>query len=296
MQLYFFRGPNFGDELNEYLLPKIFPDFFDDDASIRFLGIGSILYDTHPREATKVVFGSGYGKYSPPPVIDESWKIYCVRGPKTAAALGLDRKLVAADSAVLINRYRSRDRVIRHKLSFMPHFESLMIGQWEEIAQELGLNLIDPRWPVEQVLAEIEASEVILAEAMHGAITSDALRVPWIPLAPVRPTHRFKWYDWADALNIKLRPQFLAPSSLHEALVARMRRSWVNRVLGGMRLVGAEQVANAPFKLAAANSLRNAMRAEPSLSADADLDRALEKLETAALAIRRDFPQLLPAA
>lgn len=291
MKLVYFRGPNFGDTLNEFLLPKIFPNFFDNDESIIFLGIGSILYDSHPSEPIKIVFGTGYGKYSPPPVIDDRWKIYGVRGPRTAATLGIDQKLVAADSAILINKYRSMDRFIRHKFSFIPHFESLVVGLWEQVAQEVGVNLIDPGWPVERVLSEIQASEVVMAEAMHGAITSDALRVPWIPLEPVAPLHRFKWYDWAEALDIKLRPQFLAPSTLYEGLVARMRRSRAQTVLGAVRLIGAEKLLNVPFKAAAVNSLNKAMQSEPSLSADANFNCALDKLETAAFNIQRDYPR-----
>ncbi len=47
MKIYTYRGemPNFGDELNNWLLPKVFPNLFDDDDSRLFLGIGSILFD-----------------------------------------------------------------------------------------------------------------------------------------------------------------------------------------------------------------------------------------------------------
>ena len=52
MKLYFYRGQheNFGDELNHWLMPKVFPEFFDDDPSVLFLGIGSIILDTHPKD------------------------------------------------------------------------------------------------------------------------------------------------------------------------------------------------------------------------------------------------------
>lgn len=290
MKLYYFRGPNFGDELNEYLLPKVFPNFFDDDASILFLGIGSILYDYHPRQAKKIVFGAGFGKYTSPPVIDSTWNIYCVRGPRTAAVLGIDKNLVAADSAILIKKFRLQNRVLRHKFSFIPHWESLTIGHWESVAQEAGVNFIDPRWPVERVLTEIESSEVLIAEAMHGAITADALRVPWIPLTPVEPKHRFKWYDWAEALEIPLMPQHLAPSSVQEGLSGWLGASRARWPVRAIRLLGAERLLDFPFKIAARNSLFKAKLAEPTLSSDAALDRAIDKLESSVLSIRRDFP------
>lgn len=196
--MYFFRGPNYGDDLNEYLLPKVFPNFFDEDPSELFLGIGSILYDYHPKQVTKIVFGAGFGKYTAAPVIDSSWKIYCVRGPKTAEALGISKTLVAGDSAILIKKFRPTERVLRHKFSFIPHVGSLKTGHWEQLAGDIGINFIDPRWSVEKVLSEIESSEVIITEAMHGAITADALRIPWVALNPVDPVHHFKWTDWTD--------------------------------------------------------------------------------------------------
>ena len=49
MQLYCWRGtaPNFGDELNTLLWPRLLPDFFDDDPAELFLGIGSVLEARH---------------------------------------------------------------------------------------------------------------------------------------------------------------------------------------------------------------------------------------------------------
>ncbi len=289
MKLFFFRGPNFGDDLNEYLLPKVFPNFFDEDASVLFLGIGSILFDFHPKEATKIVFGSGFGKYTPPPVIDASWKVYCVRGPRTADALGLDRSLVAADGAILINKFRNKDRIVRHKFSFMPHWNSLNTGHWEQISRDVGLNFIDPRLSVEHVLSEIESSEVIIAEAMHGAITADALRIPWISLSPVEPINRFKWHDWAEALDIKLQPLPLSPSSIKEKLVASLGDGRSRRRRQLISLLHADKLLDIRYKAAARESLKNAMLAQPSLSSDSSLLRALDRLETAAFNIRRDF-------
>jgi succinoglycan biosynthesis protein ExoV len=289
LKLYFFRGPNFGDELNEYLLPKVFPNFFDEDASTLFLGIGSILFDYHPPKAKKIVFGAGFGKYTSPPVIDNTWNIYCVRGPRTAAVLGIDKNLVAADSAILIKKFRSKNRILRHKFSFIPHWGSVTVGQWETVAKEAGVNFIDPRWPVERVLTEIESSEVLIAEAMHGAITADALRVSWIPLTPVAPIHRFKWYDWAEALEIQLRPQHLAPSSIQECLSGRLGASRARWPVKGLRLLGVERFLDIPFKIAARNSIIKAKLAEPTLSSDRALDRAVDKLELSVLSIRRDY-------
>ena len=60
-------------------------------------------------------------------------------------------------------------------------------------------------------MTAIAQTEVLLAEAMHGAIVADALRVPWIPLCTSARILNFKWLDWCASLNLDYRPSFLSP-------------------------------------------------------------------------------------
>lgn len=291
MKYYFYRGSaaNFGDELNEYLLPRVLPDFFDEDERELFLGIGSIIFDSHPAKSQKIVFGAGYGGYTSLPRLDETWTFYGVRGPRTAKALGLEPDMAIADLAILVNRFRDPAPKKRFRASFMPHWESLQRGAWEEATRESGLNLIDPRLPVEDVLEQMQASEVMVAEAMHGAIVADALRVPWVPLLPLDTKHHFKWHDWAEALDIKLRPQRLAASSLYEMAETVTIAGRTGRSLVRPHRARLQGLASGLFRGRAARSLQAAARAEPSLSSDASLGRALDRFDTKLVQLRRDF-------
>ena len=291
MRYYAYRGeePNFGDELNHFLMPRLLGDMVDGRDDPLVLGIGSILFDHHPAHVTKLVLGAGYGGYTAKPVIDERWKFYAVRGPRTAEALGLDRRLVAADLAVLIHRHRPPVTGKTHKRSFIPHFQSLYRADWNSVARQADMHFIDPRWPVEQVLDAIEQSELLVAEAMHGAIVADALRTPWVALTPLDPQHQFKWHDWAEALGMKLAPRPLAAASLYEVLDnfrlagrsgKRFIRPWKKQLRGFSR---------AGFEARAAASLAQAARAEPMLSSDAALTGAVAHLEESLAAVRRDF-------
>jgi len=102
MKLTFHRGDNFGDKLNPLIFEHYLPDFFDDDTSIRFLGIGTILGLKKFAEGKKIVFSSGASNtmrstYGEVPELDDSYDIYCVRGPLTAELLNLPSEKAITD-------------------------------------------------------------------------------------------------------------------------------------------------------------------------------------------------------
>jgi hypothetical protein len=118
---------------------------------------------------------------------------------------------------------------------------------------------------------------------------ADALRVPWVPVLPFHRSHHFKWHDWAESLGMRLAPYALWPSSALEAHVARYQGDggalkWPGRPLGL-----ALRVANRAFLLAAAARLERAARVAPSLSSDAAMERAVDRLMSNAEQIQRDF-------
>lgn len=291
MKLYYYRGPrpNFGDVLNEWLWPKLLPDFFDGDDRSLFLGIGSILYDFLPPASRKIVFGAGYGGYTAVPRIDERWGFYFVRGPLTARALGLDPSLAIGDAAILV-RSCAIDRPPRqHRASFIPHWESAIDGDWRDVSARAGLHYVDPCGDVEHVIADILASDVVVTEAMHGAIVADALRVPWIPVRPVQAPNRGKWADWAAALDLDLRPQPLAASNALEYAIslAGSHKPRVRALRGrGQRLRG---VGRGIFSRRATASLKAAARGPVHLSTDAAIDRAHGRMLDQLARLRRDF-------
>ena len=75
-----------------------------------------------------------------------------------------------------------------------------------------GTNYIDPtKYGLEQTFEEILSCDVLLAEAMHGAIVADALRVPWVPVKTTQDILGFKWRDWCSSMNLEYAPHFLPP-------------------------------------------------------------------------------------
>ena len=291
MKLFYYRGgrPNFGDELNPWLLPRVFPGLFDENESEVMLGIGSILYDFHPPGPRKIVFGAGFGGYTRPPKLDASWNVYCVRGPLTAKALFLPAELVAGDAALLIREHYTPHPVKRFDVSFMPHFHSLDRGQWEKVCKLADIRIIDPRLPVDDVLQMIAESKMLISEAMHGAIVADALRVPWIAMRPHDQAHHMKWHDWAGALNFQVRFQGVSASTLKEWRLARRTLGRFANRFFGLLPRGVGEAVDSHFTEHAAESLLRVAKEEPQLSKDSALQLGVERLCVAASSIASDY-------
>ncbi len=302
MKIMYFRGkyPNFGDELNIWMWEKLLPDFFDDDENELFIGIGSTIGNHYKKSAKKIVFGTGFvATYNEKPdVHTPEWDIYFVRGPRTAKSLDISPDLALGDAAILLRTivdYKNRKPEV---ISFIPHWESLERGNWEGVCKIAGINLIDPRRPVEEVINELLRSKLVICEAMHGAIVSDAFRIPWIPILPLEKIHRDKWYDWAEALEIELLPKRLIPSSIHEAKTAKYLNTTNNysskpnhtltteqnkSLLGKKSISVVKTIVRQVILYMSAYRLRMITKTSPNLSKDEIIDgvtkKMLEKLD-----------------
>ncbi len=283
MKLEYFKGeqPNFGDELNAWLWPQLLPSFFDDDPSVLFLGIGSIIGTHYGPKSKKIVFGTGYVPtyhHEAPNVHGGDWDIFFVRGPRTARALGLPESMGIGDSAILLRALTRPFRREPRYVGFMPHWESLLQGNWEKVCQLAGIRLIDPRAPLQRIIAEILECKVLVAEAMHGAIVADALRVPWIPVLPIDHAHRGKWLDWTDALNVKLIRHRLWPSSPAEVKLAATYRPVLSSIADGLTWPPVMPLARPLITYTAAQRLSQLAKSYPSLSAATVLEEALQQM------------------
>jgi succinoglycan biosynthesis protein ExoV len=296
LQHYYFKGhvPNFGDDLNAWLWPQLIPEVLADrESDAMLLGIGSILFDTFPRALRKVVLGSGYAGYTAKPAVDDKWTFYFVRGPRTAAALGLDPDLAVTDAAILLRAvHPPADRAEkRYPVSFMPHWESAELGIWEEVADAAGIHLIDPRSSVESTLDQLAASELLIAEAMHGAIVADALRVPWVPIMPNSSKHHFKWRDWSESLGVDYQPNRLGTSNVKEFVTLKgLEAVYPARLV--LRVTGRHGGGfDSVLRRSAARRLRELSQARPSLSSNARCDMRTEQAMRRLEMFRADYRQ-----
>lgn len=281
MKLYYYQRPdgidNFGDTLNPWLWGKLIPDLLDEDASTAFVGIGTLFNEkllARTSEARqRVIFSTGVGYFKTSPQVDRSHLIYCLRGPLSAQMLGVDSKLAIADGAILIRRFVKPSSQKAYRFSYMPHHK-FANDAWQSVCQEIGFGYIDPRWEIEKVLSGIQQTEILLAEAMHGAIAADALRVPWIPITTNPMIYEFKWQDWCQSMALEYKSASLASVYRERSPSAfvsfyPLRRWWRE-------------------KLAVRQLLRIARHSKPCLSQDSHIERMTVRLEEKLEQLRRD--------
>lgn len=292
MKLYYFQHPwydNVGDDLNKWMWPELLPGLLadspepDDTDDALLVGIGTLLNDRLNKRSPGIkellVFGSGVGYGQGLPSIDDRWRFYCVRGPLSAEKLGLPPHTAVTDGAALLRRLRSLpSRAKRYRFSYMPHAEFSYGAEasWMRICQDLGFGYISAAWSFERILDALAETEVLITEAMHGAIIADTMRVPWIAAQSSPLINPFKWEDWTRSLGLNYEPHALTSLWEHPLF----RRAWIKYTL------------EKPHWLRMRESRRQlallSRTARPQLSRESILDARVNELEARLHWLRQD--------
>jgi len=267
------EGPNnFGDALNPWLWPReLGPGLVGKDGPW-LVGVGSLLGDVRPfpEDGLKLVVGSGAG-YGRLPAVDGTWRVYGVRGPLTASRLDLPPEAAACDPAILVGRHFDYGAVPRRaQVALMLHWRSVNTA-WRLMARQLGWTFVDPRDSPENVMRGIAGAELLLTEALHGAIVADAFRVPWTPIRTSPEILGFKWEDWCASVGLAYEPVGVWP------LYRRPERDSTARRTG-----------RAIKRLLVERELKDAARRRPQLSAPAEFERAVGRADEMLDRLRED--------
>ncbi len=302
MKLYYYKGPvsNFGDHLNEWLWPKLIPEVLSDNGDDGvFVGIGTLINTKIPEGRRVIILSSGVGYGDLPKEIPATWHYYGVRGPISAEILGLPPELAIGDGAILVRSLGLPTLPKRHPISFIPHWESAVFGDWAEVCREAGINFIDPRGAVDDVFEQIRSTEKMICASMHGAILADAFRVPWVAVRAFGKGHLRKWSDWAGALDMEVRFAQTPASSFDERLhdfwprlrnlFRRLTPVAVTPAEKTVRLSRLVKRANRALVQRAARSLLEVSKTPSQLSSDAAIERATARLLESVARLRRDY-------
>lgn len=298
MELVYWKGQhgNFGDDMNQWFWDDLMPGWRDWDKADLLLGIGSLLGDPVrdlSANAKKLVLGSGAGYGEVPILTPGTWDIRCVRGPRTAHALGLPASVGITDGAVMTPRLRRFSAIPRHdRILFVPHHTTASNPEfdWEAICADAGMTLLSPCGDAEEVIRSIGGARLVLAQSLHAAIVADAFRVPWRAL---RGSHftAFKWTDWAESMEVPLEvtPLFsLVP--YYWKVRRRLFAANAARAEGGRSRSGTtSRLERRLLRFDATRALRRAARLQPVLSNDAILAERQERFQAVIDGVIRDF-------
>lgn len=304
MEIYYYqrrdRITNFGDELNTWLWQRLLPNVLEQVDAAVLVGLGTLLNDLLPQRlgaAQNVfIFSTGAGYEKKLRRIPAHWRLYCVRGPLSAQRLHLPLQVALTDGGILLRRLvKAAAPVPGAPASFMPHVHHAVFAGdlWQLICQQAEIRYIDPRWPVEQIIAAIQSSSQLIAEAMHGAIAADALGVPWIPIITSPRILPFKWRDWCASLHLPYRPVYLPPLMPEYPRYGRGVRS-------GMRAAthwgqSLQRTPCIPFRQqvkTAAALAKITQSGRPFLSDRTHLENLTQALEQKLVQLRQDVEQL----
>lgn len=234
---------NFGDDINPYLLGKLLDPSILAREDLCVFGIGTILnrrnFELVSHYPSKVIFssGAGYGQFSQN--LGDDWDVVCVRGPGTAECMGLDSHKAVCDGAILLSRFfEPVPKELRSGVVFIPHLNThFSAGKpLEAVCSQLGWYYLTPDRPKEEFVDRVRSARLVITEAMHGAILSDTMRVPWIPIA-LHEHHDFKWRDWFRSIEEEYASYGVSPAIWNapaDSLKARLKRpyqSWKIRRL-----------------------------------------------------------------
>ena len=202
LSLFWMPEKNFGDALNEVLLPHFgVPVCYGDVAMAEAVGIGSIL-DLVPPSFGGFILGAGFmWEHKTSRFVRAEHLV--IRGQLSAERCHAPSSTLIGDPGLLVGRIFQPDVSVRYTLGIVPHYADRRHRAVSALLERYprDLKLIDVRHPVEQVVAAIAECEQIISSSLHGLIAADALAKPnkWVVIGDGVLGGGFKFRDYFSA-------------------------------------------------------------------------------------------------
>lgn len=210
---------NFGDALNEVLLPTNIRKEWLEDQERMFFPIGSVICnevieETLAMGAKPVFISCGWrGEDLDQSLVDES-SFHGARGPHTQAELakrGVEVQ-VTGDPAYEIPKLFLRGEpnalaICIRNINDPADYNKDSI--FELKADALFSPVVESYEDIVEMIKQISGARFVLAGSMHAAIVAHAYEVPFAPFSSGYIDCPPKWYDWFAAVGIS-EPQWVS--------------------------------------------------------------------------------------
>lgn len=206
---------NWGDDINLLFLREIIrhPILMYGEAPLHkifkkrnYVVIGSVIGMC--TDENSIIWGAGILKDDTPP-IKKPRAVLAVRGPRTRSRLlewGIDCPEVYGDPALLVSKYYSPKREIKHKIGIIPQYGKYKGDKVRNIFRNNDeVHFIDIRhydtW--QSFIDEITSCEMIASYSLHGLIVAESYNIPsiWIKLIGDNDGDEFKYVDFYESIG-----------------------------------------------------------------------------------------------
>jgi len=197
--------PNVGDDINAHLWPAILGDALAASPYDWLVGIGTILDERILRlDGEVLVAGAGVRPGKRRLELPSRVTICAVRGPLSAANLGLSEDLVGCDPGFFVRNLGFQKTTVSGRTGFVPHIYSEQNTTIAAVVRNAGFHVISPMSDHRVFLGELVTCERVFTESLHGAIFADALRIPWARVkvsSHYREREAVSDFKWEDAFR-----------------------------------------------------------------------------------------------
>ena len=198
------RG-NFGDDLNIPFFKTLFPDYESVLIDKSLYGIGTLLNNVHGKIKNANIFGSGFGYGDKVDVEWSTTKVFGVRGPLTALALGIDSdKYVIGDPAMYVGKmpnFLTGGNLYNQKKVIALHHRTSELWDFEKNNNTDYLFLDPGIVDIPSYISAIRGADIVYAESLHGAIIASAFGIPFIPISIRGILDERKWEDFYSLIH-----------------------------------------------------------------------------------------------
>lgn len=201
----YFKGvPNWGDDLNVYLIEKVSGKkvvMYPYSREKHVLGIGSIL---HRAKDNSIVWGSGF--ISKESGTTKKIDIRLLRGPLTSEKLNCEQ-VEFGDPGVCIRKFYNPVVEKKFKYGLIPHHVDKNNSNLKKWLERDDVLFIDIQQDIEPFIDQLLSCEKIISSSLHGLIASDSYSIPNIHVifSDKLLGGQFKFDDYALGISGKKR-------------------------------------------------------------------------------------------
>lgn len=224
------KTPNFGDDLNFYVLSKLTKKkivlrskIFNFINKPTYTFIGSILDNL--KFNNLYILGSGFisehsSFYSINP------KVYFVRGPRSLKILNQfsSRKINAdfGDASLLVKRFYNPSVIKKYCVGVIPHYIDLPENSFKlfysRIQKQTQTILIESSFTIEKYISTLKSCDIIVSSSLHGIIMADLYGIPslWVEFSNKVIGSGFKFFDYFESTGDYLTKPIQFDSNLDD--------------------------------------------------------------------------------